>query len=97
MSEDERLEMVGTVAEAHSDLREIALRLRRRLPANAAVARAALRTEQEAFRLKLELQRLTISEAGPAPRRGPQPEGRRGGTVIDIERLRRNRLAGEES
>lgn len=93
MSEDERLEMVGTVAEAHSGLGEIALRL----PAQAAVAKAGVRAEQEAFRLKLELQRLTISEAGPAPRRGPQPEIRRGGNVIDVTRLRRGRLAVEET
>ena len=50
MSEDERLEMVRTVAEAHAGLREIALRLRRRLPAKAAAAKAAVRAEQEAFR-----------------------------------------------
>lgn len=41
MGEDECLEMVRTVAEAHAGLREIALRLRRRLPAKAAAARAA--------------------------------------------------------
>ena len=97
MSEDERLEMAGTVAEAHSDLREIALRLRRRLPANAAVARAALRAEQEAFRLKLDLERLDLENPESAPRREVLPEVRQGGKVVDIERLRRGRLAGEET
>jgi len=35
MSEDERLEMLRTATEAHADLKELALRLRRRLPAKA--------------------------------------------------------------
>ena len=96
MSEDERQEMLRTVAEAHADLREIALRLRRRLPAKAAAAKAGVRAEQEAFRLKIELQRLVLADPDPAAGRGTLPEVRRGGKVIDIERLRRGKDRGGE-
>lgn len=96
MSEDERLEMVRTATEAHSGLREIAFRLRQRLPTNAAVAKAAVRAEQEAFRFKLGLQWLDISGPAPAPRRGPLPEVRQGGKGVNVERLRRGRGPDEE-
>lgn len=96
MSEDERHEMVRTVAEAHAGLREIALRLRRRLPSQAAAAKAAVRAEQEAFRLKIELQRLVLADPDPAAGRGTLPEIRQGGKVVDIERLRRGKDRGGE-
>ena len=89
MSEDERLELLRTVSEAHAGIREIALRLRRRLPAKAAAARAGVRAEQEAFRLKIELQRLVLADPDPAARHGTLPEVRQGGKVVDIERLLR--------
>ena len=79
MSEDERLEMLRTATEAHADLKEIALRLRRRLASKAPATKAAVKAEQELFRLRRELQRLELSEPDPAPRRGPLPEVRRGG------------------
>ena len=97
MSEDERLEMVRTVAEAHAGLREIALRLRRRLPAKAPALKAALRAESGVFRLKRELQRLTLEDPEPARRRQPLPEVRQGSKVVDLERLRRGKLPDEEA
>ena len=76
MSEDERQEMLRTATEAHADLKELAFRLRCRLPSKAPAAQAAIKAEQELFRLRRELQRLELAE------------GRRGGKVIDISRLR---------
>ena len=75
MSEDERQEMVRTIAEAHSGL-EIAFKLRRELTSKAPALKAAIKAEQEAFRLKRELQRS--NEDFRCPRRsdsltrGPQ-------------------------
>ena len=50
MSEDERLEMLRTATEAHADLKELALRLRRHLTSKAPARRTekALRTAPEA-------------------------------------------------
>ena len=47
------------------------------------------RTEQEALRLKLELERLALDDPAPADRRGPLPEVRRGDALIYVGRLRR--------
>ena len=71
MSEDERLELRGSITEAHADLKELALRLRRRLTLKAPATKAAFKAEQELFRLRRELQRLELSGADPAERRGP--------------------------
>ena len=73
MSEDERLEMLRTATEAHADVKELALRLRRRLTSQAPAARAAFKAEQEVFRLRRELQRLDLSDPDPSPRSGPLP------------------------
>ena len=89
MSEDERQELVRTAAEAHSGLSEIAFKLRRELGAKAPALKEALKAERVAFRLKRELQRLDLTDPDPAARRGPLAEVRRGGKVIDVERLRR--------
>ena len=51
MSEDERLEMLRTATEAHADLKELAFRLRRRLTSRAPATKAAVKAEQEVFRL----------------------------------------------
>ena len=45
MSEDERQELVGTVAEAHAGLRELAFKLRRELTPKAPALKAAIRAE----------------------------------------------------
>ena len=89
VSEDERLELVRTASEAHAGLQEIAFRLKRELSAKAPALKEAVKAEQRAFRLKRELQRLDLTDPEPAERRGPLAEGRRGGKVVDIERLRR--------
>ena len=96
MSEDERLEMLRTATEAHADLKELALRLRRRLTSKAPATKAAVKAEQELFRLRRELQRLEISDPDLAERRAPLPEVRRGGKMIDTERLRRGKDRGGE-
>ena len=96
MSEDERLEMLRTATEAHADLKELALRIRRRLTSKAPATKAAFKAEQELFRLRRELQRLEIRGPDPAPMRGPLPEVRHDGKVIDIERLRRGKDRGGE-
>ena len=68
MSEDERQELVGTIAEAHAGLREIALRLRRELTMKAPALKAVIKAEREVFRLKREIERLDIEDPEPAPR-----------------------------
>ena len=96
MTEDERLEMLRTATEAHASLQELALRLRRRLASKAPAAKAGVRAEQVVFRLRRELQRLELSGPDPVSRRSQLPEVRRGGKVIDIERLRRGKDRGAE-
>ena len=91
MSEDERLELVRTAAEAHAGLSEIAFKLRRELPAKAPALKEALKAERTAFRLKRELQLLDIQDPEPARRRKAIPDVGRGGKVVDIERLRRKK------
>ena len=95
MTEDERLRLLGTVSEAHSSLREAALRLRRELPGKAPAVKAAVKAEQTAFRLKRELQRMDLAE--PDPRHAPLPEVRRGGKAVDVGRLRRGKDPDEET
>ena len=54
MSEDERLELVRSTAEAHAGLSEIAFKLRRELGAKAPALKEALKAERTAFRLNRE-------------------------------------------
>ena len=89
MSGDEHQQILGIAAEAHSGLKEIAFRPRRQLGSKAPALKAALKVEQETYRLKRELQRLDIQDPEPARRREALPEVRRGGKVVDVERLRR--------
>ena len=96
MSEDERQELVRTAAEAHSGLSEIAFKLRRELSAKAPALKEALKAERVAFRLKRELQQLDITDPDPLRRHEGLPEVRRGGKVIDIERLRPSKGPDEE-
>ena len=83
MSEDERLELLGSITEAHAALSEAAFKLRRELTRKAPVTKAAVKAEQEAFRLRRELQRLDLADPDPAERSGPLAEVRRGGNVVD--------------
>ena len=95
MSEDERLELLRAATEAHADLKELALRLRRRLTSKAPATKAAFKAEQELFRLRREIQRIELSDPDPAERGGPLPEVRRGVKVIDAGRLRRGKGPNE--
>ena len=69
MSEDERQELVGTVAEAHTGLRELAFKLRRELTPKAPALKAAVKAEQVVFGLKRELQRLDLEDPELSRRR----------------------------
>ena len=92
MNEDERQKLVSTLAEAHAGLREVVFRLRRALTPKAPALKAAIKAERETFRLERELQRLNSEDPAPAPpRRASLPEVRRGGKVIDLDRLRRTK------
>ena len=91
MSEDERQEMVRTVAEAHDGLKEVAFRLRRQLPPKSPALKAAVKAEQTAFRLKRELQSLDLEDPDLPRRREALPEVRRGGQAVDIDRLGRQK------
>ena len=81
--------MLGTIAETHAGLSEIAFKLRRELSAKSPALKEAVKVEARAFRLKRELQQLDITGPEPTSRREALGEVRRGGKVIDIERLRR--------
>lgn len=96
MSEAERQEMLGSIAEAHAAISEAAFKLRRELPLKAPVTKAAVKAEQEAFRLKRELGRFDLTEPDPAPRRAPLPEVRRGGKLVDLDRLRKRKGPDDE-
>ena len=78
MSEDERQEMLRTVAEAHTGLRELAFRLGREMRLKAPVLKAAIRAEGVVFRLKRELEQLDLENPEQAPSREALPEVRRG-------------------
>ena len=97
MSEDERQQLLGTITEAHDALREAALKLRRHLPAEAPALKSAFRAEQEAFRLRREIQRLVIEDPAVVRKQEPLPEDRGNGKVIDIGRLRRRKLDDDET
>ena len=81
MSEDERQELVSTVAEAHAGLRELAFKLRRELTLKAPALKAAIRAEGVVFRLKRELQRLDLENPERPRRRDAVSEVRRGGSA----------------
>ena len=89
MSEDERLKLLETVVEAHASLADAALELRRRFSRQSRSAKAAVKAEQEVFRLKRELRRFDLSDPLPPLAGGPLPEGLQGQQVIDFARLRR--------
>ena len=85
MTQDERQNLLGTVAEAHTGLSEVAFKLRRELTPKAPALKAAIKAERETFRLKLELQRFDIQDPDEAKGRESLPEIRRGGKVVDVE------------
>ena len=96
MTDDERLELVGTVAEANAGLSEVVFKLRRELTPKAPALKAAIKAERETFRLKCELQRLDIKNLEQAEGRESLPEVRRGGKVVDMEPLLRQKTRRDE-
>ena len=62
MTEDERQNLLETVAEAQGGLSEVAFKLRRELTPKAPALKAAIKAEREIFRLKHELQRFDIED-----------------------------------
>ena len=58
MTEDERQNLLRTVAESHAGLSEVTLKLRRHLPPKAPVLKTAIKAERGAFHLKRTLQQL---------------------------------------
>ncbi len=96
MTEDERQNLLETVAEAHGGLSEVAFKLRRELTAKAPALKAAIKAEREIFRLKRELQRLDIEDLEQAKGRTSLPEVRRGGKAVDMEQLRRQKVRNDE-
>ena len=91
MTEDERQNLLGTVVEANVGLSEVAFKLRRELTPKAPALKTAIKAERETFSLKQELQRLDIEDLEHAKRSEPLPEVRRGGKVVDMEQLRRQK------
>ena len=58
MTEDERQDLLRTVAESHASLSEVTLKLGRHLPPKAPALKTAIQTERGAFHLKHTLQQL---------------------------------------
>ena len=97
MTEDERQNLLETVAEAHGGLSEVAFKLRRELTAKAPALKAAMKAEREIFRLKRELQRLDIEDLEQAKGRKSLPEVRRGGKAVDVDQLLRQKARHDKS
>ena len=96
MNEDERQRLLETVAEAHGGLSKVAFKLRRELTAKAPAVKAVIKAEREIFRLKRELQRLNIEDLEQAKGRTSLPEVRRGGKVVDVDQLLRQKPRDDE-
>ena len=96
MNEDERQRLLETVAEAHGGLSEVAFKLRRELTTKAPALKAAIKAEREIFRLERELQRLNIEDLEQAKGRTSLPEVRRGGKVVDVDQLLRQKPRDDE-
>ena len=96
MTEDERQNLLGTVAEAQGGLSEVAFKLRRELKPKAPALKAAIKAYREIFRLKRELQRLDVENLEHAKRLKSLPEVRRGGKVVDVDQLLRQKPRDDE-
>ena len=92
MTEDERQYLLRTVAEAHTGLSEVAFKLRRKLTPKAPALKRAIKAERETFHLKGELQRLDMEDLEQAKGRESLPEVRRGGKVVDVDQLLRQKV-----
>ena len=96
MTEDEWLELVGTVAEANAGLSEVVFKLRRELTPKAPALKAAIKAERESFRLKRELKRLAMEDPEQAKGGELLPEVRRGGKVVEMDQLLRQKVRHDE-
>ena len=96
MTEDERQNLIETVAEAHGGLSEISFKLRRELTPKAPALKAAIKAEQEIFRLKRELQRFDVEDLERVKERTSLPEVRRGGKAVDVDQLLREKARNDE-
>ena len=96
MTEDERQYLLRTVAEAHVSLSEVAFKLRRELTPKAPALKRAIKAERETFHLKGELQRLDMEDLEQAKGRESLPEVRRGGKVVDVDQLLRQKDRHDE-
>ena len=87
MTEDERQNLLETVADAQGNLSEVAFKLRRGLTPKAPALKAAIEAECEIFRLKRELQRHNIEDLERAKDRTSLPEFRQRGKAVDVDQL----------
>ena len=78
MTEDERQDLLRTVAESHASLSEVALKLRLELPPKAPALKTAIKAEREAFLLKRALQQIVVEDLEHADEDQSLPEVRRG-------------------
>ena len=74
MTEDERQDLLRTVAESHASLSEVALKLRLELPPKAPVLKTAIKAEREAFLLKRALQQIVVEDLEHADEDQSLPE-----------------------
>ena len=96
MTEDERQDLLRTVAQAHAELSEVALKLRLALPPKAPALKAAIKAERVAFHLKRTLQQLVVEDLEQAKGFAALPEVRRGEKVVDVKSLLRQKDRREE-
>ena len=96
MTEDERQDLLSTVAESHASLSEVALKLRLELPPKAPALKTAIKAERGAFHLKRALQQLVVEDLEHANRLDSLPEVRRGGKVVDMGPLLRQEARRKE-
>ena len=74
MTEDERQDLLRTVAESHASLSEVALKLRLELPPKAPALKTAMKAEREAFLLKRALQQIVVEDLEHADEDQSLPE-----------------------
>ena len=86
MTEDERQDLLRTVAESHASLSEVALKLRLELPPKASALKTAIKAEREAFLLKRALQQIVVEDLEQANERERFPKVFRDGQVGDVKR-----------
>ena len=78
MTEDERQDLLRTVAESHASLSEVALKLRLELPPKAPALKTAMKAERVAFHLKRTLQKIVVEDLEHADADQSLPEVHRG-------------------